>query len=301
MNILVGYNGGEVGRRALSIARDFAREHDAFVYVVTSMEGGTREKRADIIKAQEGLDFAKAFLKEADVECDAQQSVRGLSPGEDLILFAREMEIAHIFLGIKMKSRAKKAILGSTAQYVILKASCPVTSVTFNLEEMSVNDIIRDRKILVVDDEPDVVETIEELLDMCPVDKAFTYDDAKKLLQSKVYDIAVLDIMGVRGYDLLSIAKKRNIPALMLTAHALTPENFKESMEKGADAYIPKNELANIANYIVDVLKPRLEGGSGYGKWFSSLKPFFDKAFGKGWRDADRPFWDSFDDKYGMK
>jgi len=299
MKILVGYNGGEVGKRALSLARDYAKTHQAFVYVVTSMEGGTSEKRSDIISAQEGLDFAKSFMEEANVACDTQQSVRGLSPGEDLLEFAREMGIDHIFLGIKTKSKAKKAILGSTSRYVILKANCPVTTVTWNVESMSVDDILKDRKILVVDDEPDVLETIEELLDMCSVDTAASFDDAKKCIESKTYDIAILDIMGVRGYDLLALTNERKIPALMLTAHALTPENFKESLQKGADAYIPKNELANISHYVVDVLKPRLEGKGGHGKWFSNLKPFFDKAFGKGWRDADRPFWDSVDDKYG--
>ncbi|MEJ2024323.1 MAG: response regulator receiver protein, partial [Deltaproteobacteria bacterium] len=61
-----------------------------------------------------------------------------------------------------------------------------------------------------------------------------TYEDAKALLEKNQYHIAVLDIMGVRGYDLLEIAKRRNIPALMLTAHAVSKENLKKSFEKGA-------------------------------------------------------------------
>jgi len=85
----------------------------------------------------------------------------------------------------------------------------------------------------------------------------------------------------------------------MLTAHALTPENLKESIQKGADSYIPKDELANLVDHVADVIKARIEGKQGYGAWFSNLKPFFDKSFGKGWRDRDRSFWNSFDDKYG--
>jgi len=107
--------------------------------------------------------------------------------------------------------------------------------------------------------------------------------------------------MGVQGYDILELTNKKDIPALMLTAHALTPENLKEAIEKGADSYIPKNELANIADHVADVIKSRLEGKGGHGAWFSNLKPFFDKAFGKGWRDKSRNFWNSFDDRYGMK
>lgn len=105
--------------------------------------------------------------------------------------------------------------------------------------------------------------------------------------------------MGVRGYDILDLAREKDIPALMLTAHALTPENLRESIQKGADSYIPKDELANLDNHVADAIKARIEGKQGYGAWFSNLKPFFDKSFGKGWRDKDRSFWNSFDDKYG--
>jgi len=299
MKILVGYNGGEVGRRSLSLARDFAKAHNAFVYIVTSMEGGASEKQSDIIAAEQGLDFAGKLMEDSGIEHDVQQSVRGLSPAEDLVKFAEENEIEQIFLGIKKKSRAQKAILGSTSRHVILKAPCPVTTVKFELNNIKIEDLLKDRRVLVVDDEPDILETVEELLDMCSLDTAATFDDAKKLLENNPYDMAILDIMGVSGYDVLKLARKKDIPALMLTAHALTPENLKESIQKGADSYIPKDELANLVTHVADVVKARIEGKQGYGAWFSTLKPFFDKSFGKGWRDRDRSFWNSFDDKYG--
>lgn len=299
MKVLVGYNGGEAGRLAVSLARDFAQRNNAMVYVVTSMEGGTSEKQSDIEKAEQGLDFAKSLLAKAGVEYEAHQSVRGLSPAEDLVLFANENDIDQIFLGIQKTSRAQKAVLGSTARTVILKAPCPVTTVRFDMDTIKTRDLLADRKVLVVDDEPDILETIEELLDMCTLDTAASFEDAKKLLENNTYDIAVLDIMGVQGYDILALARKKDIPALMLTAHALTPENLKVSIEKGADSYIPKDELANITDHIVDVIKARIAGRQGYGAWFSNLKPFFDKAFGAGWRNRDRSFWNTFDDKYG--
>ncbi len=130
MKILVGYNGGEVGELALSLARDYAKTNNAFVYILTSLEGGSTEKAADIVKAEKNLDFAKSLIEDAGIQCDAQQSVRGLSAGEDLVKFAEENQIEHIFLGIKKRSRVQKALLGSTSRYVILKAPCPVTTVT---------------------------------------------------------------------------------------------------------------------------------------------------------------------------
>jgi len=281
MKILVGYNGGEVGS------------------IVTSMEGGASEKQSDIIAAEQGLDFAGKLMEDSGIEYDVQQSVRGLSPAEDLVKFAEENEIDQIFLGLKKKSKAQKAILGSTSRYVILKAPCPVTTIKFDLNNIKAEDLLKDRRVLVVDDEPDILETVEELLDMCSLDTAATFDEAKKLLENNPYDMAILDIMGVSGYDVLELARKKDIPALMLTAHALTPENLKESIQKGADSYIPKDELANLISHVADVIKARIQGKQGYGVWFSILKPFFDKSFGKGWRDRDRSFWNSFDDKYG--
>ena len=297
MKILVGYDGGEVGRMALSLARDMAGIHSAMVYVMTSMTGGASEKKADIEKAEADLEFARLFMENSGIQCETLQSVRGFSPGEDIVKFAGENDIDHIFVGIRKKSRTQKAILGSTARYVILKAPCPVTSVKFEVDSISSEDLLRDRHILVVDDEPDILETVEELLDICTLDLTDSFDAAKKLLKKNRYDLAILDIMGVSGYDILELARKNDVPALMLTAHALTPENLKESIQKGADSYIPKDELANLTAHAADVIRARLQGRQG--SWFSNLKPFFDKTFGKGWQDKDRNFWSSFDDTYG--
>ena len=129
MNILVGYNGGDVGERALKLARDYALLTNAFVHIITSMEGGENETPADIQQADKDLEFASKLMEPSGVKFLARQSVRGLSPGEDLVRYAKENDIEHIFVGIKKKSRTQKMILGSNARYVILKAHCPVTSV----------------------------------------------------------------------------------------------------------------------------------------------------------------------------
>ena len=99
---------------------------------------------------------------------------------------------------------------------------------------MKPEKVIVGKHILIVDDEKDVLDLLVELLDMCRLDTASTFDDAKKLLEENEYDIAVLDIMGVDGYELLKIANSRNIPAVMLTAHALSSDHLKRSAEEGA-------------------------------------------------------------------
>ncbi len=129
MKILVGYNGGDVGKRALELARDYAVKFDAFVYVITTMEGGTSETPADIERVAQGLEFSRRMMEDSGLKCEVQQSVRGLSPGEDIVSYAKEKDVDHIFLGIKKTSRAQKMILGSTSRFVILKAHCPVTTI----------------------------------------------------------------------------------------------------------------------------------------------------------------------------
>ena len=126
MKFLVGYNGSVEAKSALSVARDFAKTFSAKVFVMSSMEGGAGEKVEDIAQAEQNLREAKTFLDEQGVECETHQMARGLTPGEDLVRFAEENQIDQIFVGIEKKSRTSKLILGSTAQFVILKAPCPV-------------------------------------------------------------------------------------------------------------------------------------------------------------------------------
>jgi nucleotide-binding universal stress UspA family protein len=101
---------------------------DAFVYVVTSMEGGSNETIEDIRKVEAKLQEGKDFLLKEHVACETVQLARGLSPGEDLVKFAQENDVEHIFLGIEKKSRTQKLLLGSTAQFIILRGPCPVTT-----------------------------------------------------------------------------------------------------------------------------------------------------------------------------
>ncbi len=153
------------------------------------------------------------------------------------------------------------------------------------------------KRILVVDDELDILETLEELLDNFKVDTASNFEDALKYLKNNKYDVAVLDIMGVRGYDLLKVTTKLGTPSLMLTAHALSPSNLKESIKLGADAYIPKDKLLDIPLYIEDVLTAKQNKIKAGTDWFARLAPFFTKFFGKKWQEPEKDFWDDFNKK----
>jgi DNA-binding response OmpR family regulator len=158
--------------------------------------------------------------------------------------------------------------------------------------------ILEGKKLLIVDDEHDVVETLKDLLDMCRIDTAADFQTAEKLLNQNKYDVAILDIMGVKGYDLLEIANKKGVPALMLTAHALSPDDFGKSISGGAKAYIPKEKMTEVAVFVSDLLKAQRGDEKPY-KWFSRLKSFFEWQFGKDWLKTYREIKNEAEKRYG--
>ncbi|MGD9034236.1 MAG: response regulator [Desulfobacteraceae bacterium] len=158
---------------------------------------------------------------------------------------------------------------------------------------MEPEKMLKGKRVLIVDDEPDVLELLTELLDMCKLDPASSFEEAKELLENNYYHIAVLDIMGVQGYELLEIANKREIPALMLTAHAISEEHLKKSIQKGASFYAPKDEINKIATFVADVLEAREKKKNVWAKWYERMSGFCDRRFGPDWKDQDPEFWDS--------
>ena len=160
---------------------------------------------------------------------------------------------------------------------------------------MSDTSMLDGKKVLVVDDEPDILEVLEELLEMCDVVTASTFEKAKELLESSDFDIAILDIMGVDGYGLLDIANKKDIPAVMLTAHAFTADNLVRTIREGAYSYIPKEELSNINVYLIDALTAREKGENPWSAWQDRLpSSYFERRWGAAWKSVDREFWNRF-------
>jgi CheY-like chemotaxis protein len=158
---------------------------------------------------------------------------------------------------------------------------------------MDPEKILKDKKILVVDDEKDVLDFLSELLETSDVEQASSYEKAKELLEARDYDAAVLDIMGVRGYELLELARGRGIPVLMLTAHALSQDNLKKSFKKGAYYYVPKDEMGKVDIYLADILEALEQNKNVWARWYDRLSRFCDKRFGENWRNEDPDFWNS--------
>jgi DNA-binding NtrC family response regulator len=150
--------------------------------------------------------------------------------------------------------------------------------------------LLKDKIVLVVDDEVDVTDTVEEVLDMCLVRKANDYDTAKQLLISYTFDIVILDIMGVNGFELLKTAVKRGFPTVMLTAYALTPEALEKSIKLGAVSFLPKEKMPDLDEFLADVVLK--SGQPVWEKLFDKLGSFFNKRFGPDWKQRNEFFKD---------
>lgn len=167
---------------------------------------------------------------------------------------------------------------------------------------MAKSEVLHEKLILAVDDEEDVLEIIEEeLMDAaeCTLHTATTFERAQQYLVSYTYDLVILDIMGVRGFDLLQIATNAGFPTVMLTAHAFTPDALKKSIELGANAYLPKEKLGNLVPFLEDVLK--LSYKSVWKNALDQVATLFDKKYGSEWRTTEEDFWKDFQDKLSVE
>ncbi len=160
--------------------------------------------------------------------------------------------------------------------------------------------LIKGLSILAVDDEKDILDSIEDILDEAKIDRAQDYEVAQKKLKETKYDLAILDIMGVNGLDLLVEAVNKGIPTVMLTAHAMNPETLKASITKGALSYFPKEELTRLDEHVAEVLEGHRKGHSTWQLLFDKLGDYFEKNFVPGWAKDDPNFWKHYGYRHPM-
>ncbi len=119
------------------------------------------------------------------------------------------------------------------------------------------------KKILIVDDEQDIVESLKFVLEasdyVCYC--AYNGEDGLRLAKEIVPDLMILDVMmpKINGYKISRLLKfdnkYKNIPILMVTART-QEEDKLIGEETGADEYITKPfELDDIVKRVDSYLK----------------------------------------------
>jgi nucleotide-binding universal stress UspA family protein len=129
MNILVAYDGTKEAKEAARVSARHAKAFNARIILAYSMVGGPEIPRKEFEQAEKELQTQEITLKEQGIDCESMLSVRGLETGEDIVRIAQEKKAEEIIIGIQRRSKVGKLLFGSTAQYIILNAQCPVVTV----------------------------------------------------------------------------------------------------------------------------------------------------------------------------
>ncbi len=130
MKILVAYDGSKSSEDALELGMEHAKIFKATLHIVSSAERTKTEKDLPLVQEAENMLWqAEEKCSQQNIPCKTNLLIRGYSPGEDIVKYAEENEIDEIVVGIRKLSKVGKLVMGSTAQYVILRAPCPVVTV----------------------------------------------------------------------------------------------------------------------------------------------------------------------------
>jgi len=293
--ILVPVDGSTHALKAISFAAEMARQQGGTLHLLNVVKEGEFPRAfLDYLKS-EGikespqavyLQFAEKEVVGAAREEAKSKGVKNIEvetvsgdPAEKIIEYASHHDIDIIIMGSRGLSSEKSTSMGGVATKVCYgtNRSCVIVR----------KDLLEDKKVLLVDDEPDVLETLQDLLPMCEVATASNYAEAKELLEGREFDLAVLDIMGVDGYKLLDTAKEKQVIPIMLTAHALSPEDLEKSRARGASSFIPKDRMEDIGLYLKDVLESAEAGRNSWRRWLDRLGTYFEGKFGSEWKRPD--------------
>jgi len=113
-----------------------------------------------------------------------------------------------------------------------------------------------EKKILIVDDQPDNITILKRHLSMYNCDTAINGQTAILLAESDQPDLILLDIM-MPGVDGITVAKRlkenpvtAHIPIVFVTAKT-DVGSFVEGFEVGADEYVMKPYDPNVIRQIV--------------------------------------------------
>lgn len=130
MKFMVSYDGSNVAQETLKVARRHASVWKAELEVVKAVTRDEPLKHSRIQKMEGELNQEITRLMPADdPPYNVQLLVGSLTVGEQLMQFAKDEGVEQIFIGIEKKSKVDKFLFGSTAQYVILHAPCPVVTI----------------------------------------------------------------------------------------------------------------------------------------------------------------------------
>ena len=277
-NILVPLDGSKLAEDGIPEAINLAGLCGAKITLmqvaeITPVLKSDREIETNVLKdrAEKYLGQLKEGIEKEGVPAEIVIQT-GKNPYSVIVAYAKENDVDLIMMSTHGMGGFERAGIGSVSDKVVRDSPVPVL-----LIRSFIKDALRGKTVLAVDDEPDVLEILEEQLDMCKVHKATSYETAIENLRIYDYDLAVLDIMGVNGFELLKKTVAKGIPSVMLTANALTSDSLRKSFKGGACFFVPKEKIGDIEKILAEIVKRA--GKPIWAKMFGRFTPYFSKRF----------------------
>jgi nucleotide-binding universal stress UspA family protein/CheY-like chemotaxis protein len=273
-NILVPLNRTKFDEDAVDTAINLAKTYNGNITLIHVFEILPLLKKDREIEYKNLKDKSVTYLNPIKEKIEGQKipakvEIKTGQPGLVICKYIEENNIDLVVVPVYDRDKAT-IYVGSLADMLFKHSPKPVLIV-----REAAKDILKGRTILVVDDETDILDTVEEELDMCIVHKAKTKEAALELISKNRYDIVVLDIMGVDGFKILEQTVKNYIPTVMLTAHALTKESLQKAAKLGASSFLPKDKMIELETFLVDVI--RNDGKPVWRKLFERMSSYFNE------------------------
>lgn len=127
MKILVGYDGSNASKKALGLAKQHAAIWQGRIEVVQAIARKAPLSYDQIEEAEKQLaQQMKSILAGNRIRFETTLLVGAKDPAEQIINFAETINADEIIIGTKKRSKIGKFVLGSTTQFLVLNAPCPV-------------------------------------------------------------------------------------------------------------------------------------------------------------------------------
>ena len=129
LKLMVCYDASEGADEALKLAQTYAQKWNAAIDVVAAVK---REDPSDP-EGERGIETTfQSRIRERFRGCEIPYTshvlIQPFTAAEQLIMFSENGSYEFMFIGISKRSKTGKLLYGSTAQYIILNAPCPVIS-----------------------------------------------------------------------------------------------------------------------------------------------------------------------------
>ncbi len=130
MKILVGYDGSAKANRALKLSQRYAGCLGAEIIVVRAITRTAPIDYGTIQSVEQNLEGdAGKILGGYKIPYKTYLLISDASVAEQLVRFAEENSIDEMIIGARTRSEVGKFMFGSTTQYVVLNAPCPVMTI----------------------------------------------------------------------------------------------------------------------------------------------------------------------------